>query len=626
MELCKQAHLVEALTSTTMTSAKGNIFDQYKCIEVYNALDDGQFAEAVYKANELLSAGPLPLASALKTLALFRLGHREEADREATKLLQGSVDLNVLSPLEYVLPRIGKTHQLADLYMAASNAHPKDDQLADGALVVLVKAEMFQRASQMLLKRFRSSKNAQDFWRYIQVAILYSQRVKPPGSKLTLDIALRLLNEQQLTAQSFTAETFSLYLNFFILLGESRLAQALEMLKLAPIQELVNKDLGIQFQVRKCWKILDDKQSILSDCRTRIMKGDRNWAVISLFTATMAELAHGSMDASDVQVILDAAKQDGWKDRGSFLGVLELCRLSAELDLATPAGLDYPQLVLDYARQYASKLTCFDDLRPYFGSLNASHRDMLLECFSTREILTSEPLVYQRINAGKVSLLFDTIGCSFSVEELLKAHGESLQHVRLPSTEMQPGDDLALMAAYKALLSSPGTKGLVQAASIASSACQKSEHAYKLRIFLIRVLLRLGCPSMAMNHLHALKLKAVQLDTVTHVALDRNASFGGSHAADVTNEWESNIKGFYDLSSFEVPEAVGRAFLNGKFSQVSDLCEFHDCIEGSYARIILLLDIIQGKLVTENLAENERAFAVELVRDFERKIEGTHIA
>ena len=66
--------------------------------------------------------------------------------------------------------------------------------------------------------------------------------------------------------------------------------------------------------------------------------------------------------------------------------------------------------------------------------------------------------------------------------------------------------------------------------------------------------------------------------------------------------------------------------MNGKFSQVSDLCEFHDCIEGSYARIILLLDIIQGKLVTENFAENERAFAVELVRDFERKIEGTHIA
>ena len=94
----------------------------------------------------------------------------------------------------------------------------------------------------------------------------------------------------------------------------------------------------------------------------------------------------------------------------------------------------------------------------------------------------------------------------------------------------------------------------------------------------------------------------------------------------MTNEWESNIKGFYDISSFEVPEAVGRAFLNGKFSQVSDLCEFHDCIEGSYARIILLLDIIQGKLVTENLAENERAFAVELVHDFKRKIEGTHIA
>ena len=43
--------------------------------------------------------------------------------------------------------------------MAASQAHPQDEELADGALLVLIKAGMFQRALQLILKRFRTSKD-----------------------------------------------------------------------------------------------------------------------------------------------------------------------------------------------------------------------------------------------------------------------------------------------------------------------------------------------------------------------------------------------------------------------------------------------------------------------------------
>ena len=209
-------------------AAKGNVFDQYKCIEVYDALDSGQYGVAVNKADALLASGPFPLARALKTVALFRQHRHDEAEREVDQLLGGSVDLNVLSPLGFVLPRMGKAKQLADLYMAASQAHPQDEELADGALLVLIKAGMFQRALQLILKRFRTSKDPRDFWRYVQVAVLHAQHVKPPSSKLTLDVALRLIKEQKLNEHSFTPETLSLYLHFFSLLDHTQLREALD--------------------------------------------------------------------------------------------------------------------------------------------------------------------------------------------------------------------------------------------------------------------------------------------------------------------------------------------------------------------------------------------------------------
>ena len=583
-------------------AAKGNVFDQYKCIEVYDALDSGQYGVAVNKADALLASGPFPLARALKTVALFRQHRHDEAEREVDQLLGGSVDLNVLSPLGFVLPRMGKAKQLADLYMAASQAHPQDEELADGALLVLIKAGMFQRALQLILKRFRTSKDPRDFWRYVQVAVLHAQHVKPPSSKLTLDVALRLIKEQKLNEHSFTPETLSLYLHFFSLLDHTQLREALDLLTKPPIQDMVDKNLGIQFQVRECWKALEDQDSLLNDCRTRIQSGDRNWAVISQFVSS--SVARGSLAEEDVTLLLHAAAQDEWRDRGSFLGVLELCRLALDAKQSLPDGVDYANLVTNYVERFASKLTCFDDIRPHLAALHKTP-DV------PHQPLTSETSITQRINAEKIALFFEQ---GASADDLLQAYIESLEHVHEPSTEMQPGDDLALLAVYVTLAKSSSVENLIQAAAIASYACEKSARAYKLRLLLIRLLLRLGCLKLAVYHFDALELKAVQLDTMPHYLLDRNASFGGSHAADVGNHWEGGIKDFYELSAFEVPEALGRAFLNGKFSQVSDLCDFYDCVEGSYARLILLVDMLCSKFVTQDLVDSERDHAVKLLQ------------
>ena len=221
-------------------------------MDLYNAIDSGSYSIAVKKADALLQAGPFPLASALKTVALFRLGQKEQAAQEADRALSQKVDLNVIMPLEMVLPRLGRAQQLADLYLAASQAHPDDEELAEGALLCMVKNSMYQRALQLLLKRFRISKERKDFWRYIQVAILHSQRLQPPGSKLALEVAYRLFQEQALDDTSFSEETLSLYLSFFLLQGTERLQGAMQVLEQPHCKSLANNSLTIQFHLREC--------------------------------------------------------------------------------------------------------------------------------------------------------------------------------------------------------------------------------------------------------------------------------------------------------------------------------------------------------------------------------------
>lgn len=590
---------------STMGTAKGNVLDQYRCMDIYNAIESRNFSLAVKKADALLQAGTFPLASALKSYALFRLGDKEQAGQEAEKVLSQKVNLSVIMPLELVLPSLGRTQQLAELYLAASQAHPNDEELAEGALLCLVKNKMFQRALQLLLKRFRTLKEKKDFWRYIQVAILHSQRLQPPGSKLALEVAFRRFQEQELEDTGFSEETLSLYLSFFLLQGKDRLQEALKIIEQPHCRSLVNNSLTIQFQLRECWKALEDNESVLRDCRSRIAQGDRNWAVLSECIRTMGQVASGSMSQDDVDLIIKAAEQDQWKDRGSFLGVLELFRVSHDNGLSKPCDLLLADLVRKYLDTFIAKPSCFEDIRPFLAQYPEADRASLLEWAHDISDFSTESNIARKVNAAKLSRFFQSdseMAREISVS-LLHDHAQALQQLHVPDTEMHPGDDLALLSAMEA--SATGPEALSTAAVIAIHGCQESKRAYRLRLLLIRLLLRLGCLKLAVQHYEALGLKAVQLDTVSHYVMDRNASFGGSHAADIANVWEGQMKEFYEHSAYEVPEALGRAFSNGKFSQVSDLCEFNDCLQHSCAKLILQLDMVRSKLVNQDLVDSE---------------------
>lgn len=131
-----------------------------------------------------------------------------------------------------------------------------------------------------------------------------------------------------------------------------------------------------------------------------------------------------------------------------------------------------------------------------------------------------------------------------------------------------------------------------------------SKSGYKLRIVLIRLLLRLGCPKIAYEHFKMLGVKAVMGDTTSHYLLDRNTTFG-SDANLVENVWSFTLEPFFRASKVELPDVVQQAFSNGKFSQVVDLQSFDEKLQRSFTQVQAKLDMIRAKITSNDITQAE---------------------
>lgn len=99
----------------------------------------------------------------------------------------------------------------------------------------------------------------------------------------------------------------------------------------------------------------------------------------------------------------------------------------------------------------------------------------------------------------------------------------------LEATDLQPADDLALLAAQCYVsaweLSQYDGQYLELAIGLLEFALRKSRYRYQMRILLISLYRVAGAPLMALKHYIMLDIKQVQLDTLGHWALDRGATF-----------------------------------------------------------------------------------------------------
>ena len=107
----------------------------------------------------------------------------------------------------------------------------------------------------------------------------------------------------------------------------------------------------------------------------------------------------------------------------------------------------------------------------------------------------------------------------------------------LPSYELQPVDDLAILAAQvlvNAWKLSGDEAPLYNAAALLEYAIGRSKMSYQIRLHLIQIYRLLGAPSLAIEHYRGIKVKQVQNDTLSHFILSRASTFSLSSMGDLT--------------------------------------------------------------------------------------------
>ena len=102
-------------------------------------------------------------------------------------------------------------------------------------------------------------------------------------------------------------------------------------------------------------------------------------------------------------------------------------------------------------------------------------------------------------------------------------------------TDLQPADDLALLAAHCYLgawaTSSSSSAHLELAIAILEFAIRRSKYRYQIRVLLIRLYRLAGAQELALKRYLELEPKQIQLDTLAFWAVERGSMFSADPAA-----------------------------------------------------------------------------------------------
>ncbi|EEB95702.1 hypothetical protein MPER_05286 [Moniliophthora perniciosa FA553] len=160
------------------------------------------------------------------------------------------------------------------------------------------------------------------------------------------------------------------------------------------------------------------------------------------------------------------------------------------------------QLMCRYFEMFGDKTCCYEDMKPYL-------------------ILSPED----------VSKWTD----------FLESHSQCIQGLPLgddfPSTELQPVDDLAILAAsvFVNIWKLTGKEQyLFDAAIMLEYGLTRSKQSFQMRLMLIRVYRLMGAPMAALEHYRLLRVKQIQNDTLSHFVLSRASMFSLAATGDLT--------------------------------------------------------------------------------------------
>ncbi|KAI0256800.1 actin cytoskeleton organization protein [Lactifluus subvellereus] len=593
---------------------------------IYDALDSGSHKSALVTCNKLLKKHPKSdHLKALKALALTRAQKFEEAIALCEGVLaKKPTDEGTINALMHALRHLGRFADLVKLFEDAFKQQPDNEELGRQAFFANVRAGNWKAAqliANRLNKQFHSNRYV--FWG-IMCTVL--QANDPMTAAEMRDILLRLAH-RLISASWEHSEVHPdrLHLHISILQQLGLHKDARELLDSETGRFLCTRNLSCDYLRRDIMKAGGWRKEESDIAEQRISeKRDRNWLeFVSILDATFLpstqhepSLASSTNLAQRVEKTRDlfakVAEEDGSHDRAGWLGLMELERLGPVHGVPSE-----PSRLLDLLKRYfdifGDKATCYEDLRSYADLNSGVLSDWMAFLEGIPHIPSSNASLRRSINAHKLlryglsaaQLTTDQEG--IRAADLVREYFEALPLGNdLPKLELQPADDLAILAAqvYVNMFALDNAVAhLHNAVVLLEYASRRSPQSYQIRLELIRIYRLLGAPQLALDHYRLLNVKQIQTDTLSYLILSRATNFSLAATGDLTYASEClESSHIYFSNSQETSEFVVKAFNTEKYSQIPELVVFEERLDNSLQRDLVKIEHVRLRISHEPIS------------------------
>ncbi|TRM56244.1 N-acetyltransferase B complex non catalytic subunit-domain-containing protein [Schizophyllum amplum] len=555
---------------------------------IYDALDTGSNKSAIVTCNKLLKKQPKNmLVKALKSLALVRSQKVEESLALCDEVLASKpTEDATLTAMMHVLRGLGRNNDMVIMFEDAFKKQPGNEELGCQTVFANIRALRWKTAQQLSQKLFKTFQDERYLYWSVMCSVMQAHDPSTPATMkpILFKLAAKLL-EQSPNPSFVSADRFHLHL-----------AVLKETADWEAANKLLDTDLRREI-IRAQGKLREE--GIAAEARIGD-KGDRNWLeFLSLVDGTFVE-----PEAEDAQEREKDAKTDLTVSAIGFT-------LYARTQAKHPGS--YVEQLKTYFEGFGTKACCYEDLKPYVLALEPEETadwESFLQPITAS--FTNANELQRLINAHKLLRYTSTPTVESElaiVEVYAKQYREGLQYGdHLPTTELQPADDLAILAGqtFVSLWSMTGEqKHLFSAAAFLEYALTKSNQAFEMRLMLVRIYRLIAAPSLALDQYRAMGAKHIQQDTLSHFVLSRASLFSLAPIGDVTMMTECmESMQIYLSNSNETSEFITRAFNAEKYSQIPEFIAFEERLETSVQKDLVKLEHLRMRLTHETISND----------------------
>ncbi|KAF7294869.1 Actin cytoskeleton organization protein [Mycena indigotica] len=596
---------------------------------VYDALDNGSNKTAIAACQKILKKQPKhELTKTLLALALVRSQKVEEALSHCDEVLAAKPTNDaVLTAMIHVLRGLGRQKDIVSMFEEASKQIPDSEELATQTFLANIRVQNFKAAQQIAGRMHKQFQEDRYIYWHVLSAILQASE---PSTSSDMRVLLFKLAHRLITASPtppyVNADRFHLHL---VILRELGLFdEARTLLESEVGKSICAASLACNEVRRDIWRAhgLFEEEGQKAEARIT-QQNDRNWLeFLSVIDAALlqveskpepdeAEKADRSARLTKTrQLFTKLAEDDGLKDRSAALALVELEKRANFYDLSSdPHGLI--DVMKHYFELFGDKACCFEDLKPYVSLLEGddlpqwtaflqSSIDVSIDNSNVlRKLINAQKLL--RYNTPELTLPEESARATQYTQQYLESliHGSGL-----PATELQPADDLAILAASSFISIwqlSNDEKHLYNAAALLEFALTKSKQAFQMRLLLVRIYRLLGAPSAALDHYRAMQIKQVQHDTLSHFLISRSSTFSLAASGDLTYHTECIESSQIYISNLQdTGEYIARAFTGEKYSQIPEFILFEDRLEYSLQRDLVKVEDLRIRLTHEPISSD----------------------